>query len=252
MSDALIGHTGFVGGNLLRQRPFDATFNSQNIAEIEGKSFDLLVCSGAPAQKWKANKEPEPDLANLQALMSRLAKVQARRFVLISTIDVYPTPIDVDESTPIDESVAQPYGRHRRMLERFCEERFGAHVVRLPGLFGKGLKKNVIYDLLHDNLVDQIHPEGSFQYYDLEGIWRDVKRALDADLKLLNVSSEPIVTKDIARECFNRELAPKPTPGARYDMRSRHAPLFGGRDGYLFDRATTLEQLRAFVRSERA
>ena len=58
-STALIGYTGFVGSNLLRQRPFDACFNSSNIDQIAGRSFDLVVCCGARAEKWKANADPE-------------------------------------------------------------------------------------------------------------------------------------------------------------------------------------------------
>ena len=46
----------------------------------------------------------------------------------------------------------------------------GALIVRLPGLFGAGLKKNLIYDFVHDNRLDLIHPDGQFQFYDLERI----------------------------------------------------------------------------------
>ena len=35
---ALIGYTGFVGSNLVRQHSFDAMFNSQNIDSISGRS----------------------------------------------------------------------------------------------------------------------------------------------------------------------------------------------------------------------
>ncbi len=45
--DALIGHTGFVGGNLLRQHGFGACFNTSNIETIGGRDFDALVFSGA-------------------------------------------------------------------------------------------------------------------------------------------------------------------------------------------------------------
>ena len=41
--DALIGYTGFVGGNLHRQHAFDALFNSKNIEEIRGRSFARIV-----------------------------------------------------------------------------------------------------------------------------------------------------------------------------------------------------------------
>jgi hypothetical protein len=47
--DALIGHSGFVGTNLHRQRPFDYLYNSKNIGDICGRSFELIVCAGIPA-----------------------------------------------------------------------------------------------------------------------------------------------------------------------------------------------------------
>ena len=59
MSRALIGYTGFVGGNLHLQTPFDDVYNSKNIDSLRGKSYELVVCAGAPGVKWKANKEPE-------------------------------------------------------------------------------------------------------------------------------------------------------------------------------------------------
>ena len=65
---ALIGYTGFVGGNLSAQRPFDALYNSSNIDDIAGRAFDLIVCAGARAEKWKANADPERDLANIESL----------------------------------------------------------------------------------------------------------------------------------------------------------------------------------------
>lgn len=46
MTSALIGYTGFVGGNLAKQMSFDRVYNSQNIADIEGKQFNLVVCAG--------------------------------------------------------------------------------------------------------------------------------------------------------------------------------------------------------------
>ena len=73
---ALIGHTGFVGGTLLRQCPFDATFNSRNIQDIRGGHFDRIVCAGVSAVKWLANKEPEADSVSVPSL--RLHSYSAR------------------------------------------------------------------------------------------------------------------------------------------------------------------------------
>src|SRR5262245_360131 len=159
MADALIGSTGFVGGNLLRQAHFDGLYHSRNVADLRGRAYDTVVCAGARAEKWKANQDPDADRRGLQSLFDAIDAVTASRFVLISTVDVYPSPVGVDEDSPIDPAAASAYGRHRYELEEFVRARFREHlVVRLPGLFGPGLKKNVIFDLLHDNQVEKIHP----------------------------------------------------------------------------------------------
>ncbi len=136
---ALIGYSGFVGQTLLRQTSFTDLFRSTNIGEVHGRHFDLVICSAAPAQKWIANREPAADRSNIQSLMEHLSRVSCERFVLISTVDVFKSPVGVDEETPVDENGLHPYGLHRRELEKFVESHFATHhVVRLPGLVGPG------------------------------------------------------------------------------------------------------------------
>lgn len=250
--DALIGHTGFVGGNLLRQRPFGACYNSSNIETIAGAEFDLLVCSGARAEKWKANRDPEGDRRGIERLRAALQGVRARHFVLISTVDVYPEPVGVDEDEPIELERCHPYGRHRLELERFVADRFDATVIRLPGLFGTGLKKNVIFDFLHGNDVARIDSRGVFQFYGLDHLWGDVRRTMEHGIPLLNVATEPVSVGEVAARAFGMEFDNPVLPApARYDFRTKHAAALGGRDGYLYDAATTLGEIAAYVRAER-
>ncbi len=250
MTSALIGHTGFVGQNLLRQAPFDVLVNSSNVDELRGRSFELVACAGAPAEKWKANRDPVADLAGIERLLSVLREVRADRFVLVSTVDVFETPAGVDESAPADARHA--YGRHRRMLEELCAERFGAQVLRLPGLFGPGLKKNAVYDLLHDNQVEKIHPHSTYQFYDVRQLWSDAGKASRAGIRLLHLATEPLTMGEIASRCFGRELRTPAGAPARYDVRSRHAELWGGQGGYLRSREEVLRGLERFVREEQA
>lgn len=252
MRRALIGSSGFVGGTLARQASFDTHYHSRNIGDIDGHRFDLVVCAGAPAAKWKANKDPAADLANLQMLMEHLGRVKTRHLVLVSTVDVYPVPAEVDEETPIDASAGGAYGRHRLLLERFVTQRFDATVVRLPGLFGAGLKKNAVYDLLHDNCLDALQPRSSFQFYDMARLWSDLERVLGSGLRLVNFATEPVVLGDVARFVFGRELPPSQAPLARYDFRTRHGALWGRSGGYLLGRDAVLAAMRAFVATERA
>lgn len=249
---ALVGSTGFVGSTLLRQRDFDACFRSTNIATIAGRSFELVVCAGAPAQKWIANRDPYEDRRNLEALIGHLDTVRCRKFVLISTVDVFTSPRSVDERTPVEEAGLHPYGLHRRLLEKAVESRFPDHlIVRLPGLVGPGLRKNVIFDFLNGNALQSIDSRGVFQFYPMVNLWYDIRVAIEAGLKLLHLTAEPLSVGDVAVQGFGRAFE-QVLPGApaRYDMRSIHAALFGRSGGYQYDARESLLAIRAYAQSE--
>ncbi len=251
MKTALIGYTGFVGSNLAAQAPWDDLYNSSNIQEMAGKQYDFVACAGAPAAKWLINQNPDADRANLQTLRDAIAGAKIAELLLISTIDVYAPPIGVYEDSTIDVAGHHAYGTHRLELEQFCVAMLPTTVVRLPGLFGKGLKKNVIFDLLHDNQIDRIDPDGCFQYYDLKHLWRDIARIRADRLPLVNMATAPIVTDRIARELFGIALAPKPGAHAGYDMRSRYGRLWGRDDDYLYGADEVWADLTAYVAEAR-
>jgi nucleoside-diphosphate-sugar epimerase len=100
---------------------------------------------------WLANNHPERDLANILALHDRLEQVKAGRAVLISTIAVYADPAArPDELTEDGFEQDKAYGRHRRRFEEMVTKLFRRLlIVRLPALFGPGLAKNFIFDLLN-------------------------------------------------------------------------------------------------------
>lgn len=249
---ALIGYTGLVGSNLARQFECTELFRSHNIGEIRGRSFDLVLCAGIQAKKWWANEHAEEDRAGIRTLLDALAKVHAGRFVLISTVDVYPTPAGVDETTPIDPDVNHAYGRNRFEAERFVRERFpDALVMRLPGLFGTGLKKNVIFDLLHDHELHKINPAGVYQYYSLDRLRPDIERAWELGIRLLNLATEPVPTREIVERFFpDKQTGPETPFRAAYDMRSVHGAAWSGAGGYLYSRETVLGHLEAYLRRE--
>jgi nucleoside-diphosphate-sugar epimerase len=253
MRTGLVGSTGFVGTTLQQQTSFDAAYHRPDIHEIAGRAFDLLVCAGAPAEKWRANQEPEADIANLEALVGHLGTAEADRLLLISTVDVYPTPVGVDEDTAIDRTEGGAYGRHRLWLEDRCRERFEhTCVVRLPGLFGPGLRKNLLFDLLGEREVNG-HGDSRFQFYDMRRLWADLVVALDAGFDLVNFAVAPVTMRTVAEQCFGVPFpdADGASP-ASYDMRTRHAATFGGSGPYLVDEADELAAIADWVAAERA
>ncbi len=252
MTDTLIGFSGFVGSTLLRQTTFDELYRSTNIGEIDGRSFDTVVCAGAPAQKWIANREPAADREKIEGLIAHLKSIQCKTFILISTVDVFKSASGVDEETPVDEAGLHAYGLHRRLLERFVESHFPNHlIVRLPGLVGPGLRKNVIFDFLNNNNLHTIESRGVFQFYPMVNLWYDIQAALTAGLRLIHLTAAPISVADVSRHGFGRpfdqELAGSP---AIYDMRTRHSKVFGSEGGYQYSARETIQAIRAYVQSE--
>jgi len=252
MDNALIGFTGFVGTTLQKQATFNALFRSTNIDQIRGRPFDTVVCAGAPAQKWIANKEPEQDRNNIDQLIAHLGTVTCRQFILISTVDVFKDPVGVDEATPVDQTQLHAYGLNRRRLEEFVEKRFPQHlIVRLPGLVGTGLRKNVIYDFLHDNNLKAIESRGVFQFYPMANLWFDIQIAVTRGLKLVHLTAAPVSVAEISEAGFGKPFTNHTanTPG-NYDMRTRHAEAFGGRGHYQYSVRETIQAVRAYAQSE--
>lgn len=158
----LVGHTGFVGSNLLDSNAFDLCFNSKNITEAFGLNPDVLVYSGVRAEKFLANKEPEKDFEIILEAIENIKKINPKQIVLISTVDVYPNPIAVDENAEIDLEAVQPYGKNRLYLENWVASNFDDYlIVRLPGLFGKNIKKNFIFDLI--SVIPSMLNEAKYQ-----------------------------------------------------------------------------------------
>lgn len=250
MKRALIGYSGFVGSNLRGQSEFSDLFNSKNFEEMAGREFDEIVCAGISAVKWLANKEPENDWASIKPLLEVLGKVKASRFILISTIDVYPTPNHPsDESEALSAEEGQPYGQHRLKVEQFVERAFSSTLIaRLPALFGPGLKKNALFDLMNGNQTDKINPSAAFQWYPVGRLSDDLITATQAGLSTVNLVTEPVRNSEIVESFFpNQQVGSATEPAPKYDLRSKYAGVYGGSDGYIMRRDSVLASIKSYV-----
>ena len=149
---SLVGYTGFVGSNICEAagKAIDAVYHSRNIGDAYGTSPDLLIYAGLRAEKYLANNAPDKDLEQIVQAENNIARIAPKKLVLISTIDVFKTPKGVDETSEIDMNGLHAYGYNRYRLECWVREYYpDALIVRLPGLFGRNIKKNFIYDYIH-------------------------------------------------------------------------------------------------------
>jgi len=250
VASGLIGYTGFVGRSLRAQYEFESIYRKSTIENIRSREFDILVCAGAPGMKWLANAEPKDDWESISRLTDSLKSAKCRTFVLISTVDVFRLPVDVDEDTTVSESELHPYGLHRYRLEKFVASTFPNHlIVRLPGLVGSLLKKNVLFDFRHNNDVSKIDSRGIFQFYPIEYLWRDIQIALENKLKLVHLVSEPINVAEIAEKAFDRTFVQEiDAVPAHYDVQTVFASRFGAIGSYQYTGSESLVEIVKYAR----
>ena len=245
MNNALIGYTGFIGQNLINQMKFESVYNSKNISDIKNKEFDLVVSCGNSSTRWLANKEPQKDYNNIFSFIENIKTIKTKKFVLISTIDVYQNPYDVDEDSPIEDTNKNQYGQNRYFLEKAIRSLFASVlIVRLPIIYGHGFKKNLIYDALNNNEVDKINGSAIVQIYDIKNFGKDLEKFIKTEYDLINLATEPVLTRDLFKEVFNIELKVL-NNFFKYDIRCKHRSLANER-GYLYSKEKVINDLKNF------
>ena len=302
----LVGSTGFVGGNLAAKGNFTKQYHSTDVHLGFGQDNDLVVYAGVPAAMFLANADPEADLAVMRAARENIRRLNPKTLVLISSICVY-----ADSRGKTEQDIPEPdglpaYGANRLQLERWVrEDRPDALIVRLPALYGLGLKKNFLYDL-HTITPAMLRPakyeelaaksalvrdaysdagngfyklngtadaaelrqwfagndfnalcftdsRSRYQYYDLRRLWDDIRAALAAGLTTLNLTTPPVSAAEVytvvtGKTGFENHLAAQPFD---YDLRSCHAQLLGGADGYLCSKEQELADIAQFMKEWR-
>jgi hypothetical protein len=198
---AIVGWSGFVGQYLTQFFPESDLYNSENIESLRGRTYATIYFSAMPAEKWRINQFPAEDERLVSYFKDILRGVSCEEFVLISTVDVLECTISQSETGTLWAS--HPYGRHRRDLEEFVITHFPNHIIlRLPGLFGTGLKKNILYDLLHENQLENICLDSTFQWYNLNNLQTDVEFCRENKIPLIHLVSIPIETRTIVERFF--------------------------------------------------
>lgn len=306
--NALVGYTGFVGSNILLKGKIDKCYNSSNIKDAYGLQPDLLIYAGVKAEKYLANNAPEEDMKSILQAQENIKRINPKKLVLISTIDVFKKPVNVDERTPIDGDGLQAYGRNRYMLECWVRENFeDALIIRLPGLFGKNLKKNFIFDIINEiptmltmhkfheflkcdrdmlNYYDMqengffrvkdlcasekailrkklykigfsaknfTDSRSIYQFYPLDRLWDDINIALDNNIFLLHMATEPISAGELFEQVMGTTFSNllDATP-CEYNYKTCYAGLFQGEEGYIYTKKQIVAMLSEFVKEHRA
>ena len=265
----IVGYSGFVGSNLLQYYKCDKFYNSKNFEEAKNQHFDVLYFCGIPAIKWYANKFPDIDFTTIENIKNILKTITCDKFILISTIDVYEiTDADSSGTNILNEDykcnfeLNHTYGKNRYLFENFIAENFKKHhIVRLPALFGKGLKKNIIYDLINNNQIENIPYNSSFQWYNLDRIKDDIDSVVKNDIKICNLFTEPLETKDIIKlfhKVYNKdydfriEYLGSNYNKLTYNVLTKYSGIFESTaNNYVCDKISVLNDIERFLNFEK-
>lgn len=116
------------------------------------------------------------------------------------------------------------------------------------------LKKKVYeyYSTAAFNAISFTDSRSVYQFYNLGRLWSDIQIALKNDLRLLNITTEPVSVAEVYKVLsgidFVNQLA---KPPYNYDIKSIHAELFGGQNGYLISKEDELADLKRYVDEEK-
>jgi hypothetical protein len=203
----LLGYTGLVGSNL-NHAYFDVLLNRSNLDSFiqQGVEVKELWIAAGDARKWFAFAEPKLFEEDSISLTKKIICLNPHKAILFSTIDVFDGECFVNED--FIPRPSHPYGRVQLQREITLNEELGTlSIVRLPGLFGNNLQKNLIFDLLNDrkSFIENLNGFSTFQYFDLR-LLHNLVFTLKADV--INLVTEPVSVLDIYN-CYSRVFEEK-------------------------------------------
>ena len=200
----VLGAKGFVGQAVTREagrRGWTVlAVDHEEYEAAKGTHCDFLINANGNSKKYLAAREPahEFDLS-VRSVMHSLHDFHFRRYIHLSTVDVYPDhehPEQNTERAAIDPRLLSPYGLHKRLAEELvqCHAKKWL-ILRMAGFVGAGLRKNSIYDLLTGAPL-RVHPDSRYQYLNT----RDLARILldcilmEMNAEILNIAGDGLIS----------------------------------------------------------
>lgn len=163
MKVVIIGASGFVGKKLVQvfkqagvYEVVEVTRDTYEAEKAKCNEYDLIVHSAMPSKRWWAANNPLDDFdATVRLTADILYNWKHKKLALISSVSAR---IQTDH----------PYGRHKHVAEVLTMD-FNANnlIFRLGGLYGEGLDKGVVFDMIEGNEVFMTE-DSAFNYINTE------------------------------------------------------------------------------------
>lgn len=223
----ILGGKGFVGSAFVRhcqdnKIPHEV-IDKKNYDSYKGKSCDVLINANGNSSKVLASKNPMEDFeATVQSARKSLLDFSFKKYVLISSCDVYPDfadPAKSSEDSKIDVTRQSTYGFHKYLAEESVKH--GAKdwlIVRLGGMVGEGIRKNPIFDIINGGPL-WIDPQSELQYMNTNDVAKTVFRLIDNSKtrEIFNVCGNGLVKLQKLLDIYRVKINPN-SPVVKYDI----------------------------------
>jgi len=188
MKIGIVGANGFVGGALCRsaiKKNCDfIQVTRQNFQENKSEEFDILINSAMPSKRYWASSHPLEDFdASVRLTAELIYEWKYKKFIQISSIEANYNHI--------------PYAVNKRSAEIIVSLIKSSLIVRLCALYGKGLNKGALYDLIHNNPL-YVDIDSVYNYLDTDWCADWIMNNLDK-IGLIEIGAKDTITlKEIA------------------------------------------------------
>lgn len=112
-------------------------------------------------------------------------------------------------------------------------------------------KLKEIFQSLGFSALNFTDSRGVFQFYNLKHLWSHIEFALNHDIKILNLATEPIEVAELyqylTNTIFINHVAKVPP---YYNFKTKYDRVMGGENGYLYKKETILKEIRDFIQEQ--
>lgn len=89
-----------------------------------------------------------------------------------------------------------------------------------------------------------------FQFYNLSYLWTHIQIAMENNIKLLNLVTEPIAVAELYNFVTNTDFRNEVTDSYPIqDIKTIHSSIYGGESGYIFTKYFVMKDIKKFVES---
>jgi len=252
----VMGGAGFVGSAYVRL--FEglgikcSVIDRNNWGSFKDKKCDVFINAAGDSSKINARKNPQKSFQdNVEATARSLEFFSYDTYVLLSSGDVYSdqfSPQLTHEDTAINQKAQSRYGLYKHLAELLVQgEAKRWLILRMGGFVGEGLKKNAVYDMLHDMPV-WLSPQSSLQFINTDRaaglVWKLISMGVANEI--VNLGAKGLVNLgELHQACGSKSIFQKNAPTISYELNLDKLVEYLGNDV-----PTSKSEVMSFIQSE--